>query len=97
MLLPEEGKKMLEELLKADGYLPEATTAVKEPVVEEKGGGWSFWNWLTGRGTQPTPEGALTGKTPSQTPAQPQQHRSPAYQGFLLLGKKAMPKCPTMS
>ena len=65
MLLPEEGKKMLEELLKADGYLPEATTAVKEPVVEEKGGGWSFWNWITGRGTEPTPEGVLTGKTPS--------------------------------
>ncbi len=62
MLLPEEGKKMLEELLKADGYLPEATTAVKEPVVEEKGGGWSFWNWITGRGTEPTPEGVLTGK-----------------------------------
>lgn len=51
MLLPEEGRKMLEELLKADGYLPEATTAVKEPVVEEKRGGWSFWNWITGRGT----------------------------------------------
>ena len=62
MLLPEEGRKMLEELLKADGYLPEATTAVKEPVVEEKGGGWSFWNWITGRGTEPTPEGVLTGK-----------------------------------
>lgn len=67
MLLPEEGKKMLEELLKADGYLPEATTAVKEPVVEEKGGGWSFWNWITGRGTKPTPEGVLTGKTPPPT------------------------------
>lgn len=65
MLLPEEGRKMLEELLKADGYLPEATTAVKEPVVEEEKGG--FWNWITGRGkyaTTPTPEGVMGIPTP---------------------------------
>lgn len=65
MLLPEEGKKMLEELLKADGYLPEATTAVEEPVAQEEKGG--FWNLITGRGkyaTTPTPEGVMGIPTP---------------------------------
>jgi len=65
MLLPEEGRKMLEELLKADGYLPEATTAVEEPVAQEEKGG--FWNLITGRGkyaTTPTPEGVMGIPTP---------------------------------
>jgi len=67
MLLPEEGKKMLEELLKADGYLPEATTEIKESAAQEGKGGSKFWNWITGRGkyaTTPTPEGVMGIPTP---------------------------------